>query len=659
MCKHLLYIKAAVTCVMLLAFSPRAQAQWLPNGRQVFPSFCGRRAAISDGEHGAFIFGTNGGESNYLTRLDPMGERNTGWPAQGALESGETWGACRNGDGGVSFCAIDTSVRLARYTATGQLKPGWPRHDVATNDDLLWQVMPFPNGRNVAIILTTSFGSLPSGLRVKSYESDGSTTPDWPDSGRVLFGADATRDTAIEIGEAVSSPDGGCWIPFDRYNWHDQQPNPRPMFAIHLGADGLVDSSFGGGQLLLAAAPALGSDMHLTSDGADGFYCAWTDWRTGKGVPPERFLGYLDIYVTHFLGNGHLAPGWPASGLPVCTAWDDQYYPEVAPDGTGGVFVLWSPNGGQGDGLHVQRILANAELAPGWPVDGKRVFSIGCDVPKAIVSDGLGGVFVSAQGVDPVGFVSAIYAQHVNGAGDYDAAWSSAGYMVDQSDPMYARTDDVLVPSEPGSAIIAWARRTSNSIYVFAQKLVVGGVVEAQTSLSTFDATPERVRLDWLVSGDRTGVATVERQLAGGTWATLATVTADGTQHVRYEDRHVVPGTTYDYRLSWAQGTGRDYSAPSLIHVPLRAQFALAGARPNPASSRDCRITYSLAEAGPAQLELFDVNGRRVTALEVGANGIGEHVARLAHLEGAGAGIYWARLHQGTRTATARVVLVE
>lgn len=58
-----------------------------------------------------------------------------------------------------------------------------------------------------------------------------------------------------------------------------------------------MDSSFGGGQLLLAAPPALGSDMHLTSDGADEFYCAWTDGRTGKGVPPERFLGYLDIDV--------------------------------------------------------------------------------------------------------------------------------------------------------------------------------------------------------------------------------------------------------------------------------------------------------------------------------------------------------------------------
>ena len=80
---------------------------------------------------------------------------------------------------------------------------------------------------------------------------------------------------------------------------------------------------------------------------------------------------------------------------------------------------------------------------------------------------------------------------------------------------------------------------------------------------------------------------------------------------------------------------------------------------PNPASRRECRIAYYLSEAGPATLELFDIRGRRVARVDVGSRGIGDRIVSLGQLIDSGPGLYWARLHQGVRTATARIVVTE
>src|SRR5690349_20296857 len=66
---------------------------------------------------------------------------------------------------------------------------------------------------------------------------------------------------------------------------------------------------------------------------------------------------------------------WPLAGTPVCVNAADKGNPIVASDGAGGMFVLWqdsrvNPNIYE---LYGARFAPSGDLAPGWPVNGKRM----------------------------------------------------------------------------------------------------------------------------------------------------------------------------------------------------------------------------------------------------------------------------------------------
>ena len=87
------------------------------------------------------------------------------------------------------------------------------------------------------------------------------------------------------------------------------------------------------------------------------------------------------------------------------------------------------------------------------------------------------------------------------------------------------------------------------------------------------------------------------------------------------------------------------------------AEFALRGALPNPSRGDRLDVSFSLPNAAPAELSLFDVGGRRVAFEDVGALGPGPHVADLARRVPISPGIYFARLSQGERSLLVKVVV--
>ena len=105
----------------------------------------------------------------------------------------------------------------------------------------------------------------------------------------------------------------------------------------------------------------------------------------------------------------------------------------------------------------------------------------------------------------------------------------------------------------------------------------------------------------------------------------------------------------------WAVEAAVQYaaSADSAFEVPLA--FALSGAQPNPFRD-EAFITYTLAEASPVELAVYDVLGRRV-ALVVDADMLpaGTYTARLAGADLAG-GVYLVHLTAGARHQTRQVV---
>ena len=139
-------------------------------------------------------------------------------------------------------------------------------------------------------------------------------------------------------------------------------------------------------------------------------------------------------------------------------------------------------------------------------------------------------------------------------------------------------------------------------------------------------------------------------------WTRLGVAQASGNEALQYEDHAVTPGAHYAYRL--VEEDGQLVAAAVWVEVPLAAEFALAGARPNPASAGDLNVAFSLATRAAGTLELLDVTGRRVAWRELGSLAAGSHVLRMSETAAISPGVYWLRLAQGTRVATARVALI-
>ena len=124
---------------------------------------------------------------------------------------------------------------------------------------------------------------------------------------------------------------------------------------------------------------------------------------------------------------------------------------------------------------------------------------------------------------------------------------------------------------------------------------------------------------------------------------------------MQYEDPDPATGTRYGYRLG-IEDAGEEVFAGEAWVTADAPVFALEGVRPNPAVGGRVSVQLVLPAAAPAKLELFDVNGRRVSEVEVGALGPGRHVVDLSGRERIPPGIYLVRFTQGQNHATAMVV---
>ena len=177
--------------------------------------------------------------------------------------------------------------------------------------------------------------------------------------------------------------------------------------------------------------------------------------------------------------------------------------------------------------------------------------------------------------------------------------------------------------------------------------LVPGPVCELRT------ASPDQVRITVaLPSGAEPG-ALLERSTNGIDWAALGVV-ADGAD---WTDRDVIPGARYSYRANATVGGVALTGEPISVRTPETHVLALAGALPNPALE-DLVVRFSLPDAAPAVLELFDIAGRQLMVKDVGPLGPGEHSMRLAQRGALAPGIYMLRLTRGPRTLTSRLTVM-
>ena len=98
---------------------------------------------------------------------------------------------------------------------------------------------------------------------------------------------------------------------------------------------------------------------------------------------------------------------------------------------------------------------------------------------------------------------------------------------------------------------------------------------------------------------------------------------------------------------------------PDESEIP--AVFAVRGAVPNPFNPLT-HIHFTLAEPGPARVEIFDVRGRRLWKREIPDAAAGPHSVRWNGVDASGRGVatgaYLARVSAGAERGVARLTLV-
>ncbi len=264
----------------------------------------------------------------------------------------------------------------------------------------------------------------------------------------------------------VSDGAGGTII-----TWQDLRDGNAPdIYAQHVLASGEVDPAWpADGRALCAVAGSQQTNPEIVSDGAGGAIVTWQDARGNVG---------FDIYAQHVLASGAVDPAWPANGRALCTAANDQFYPQLVGDGAGGAIVTWndvradSPN----YDIYAQHVLASGAVDPVWPVDGRALCLAENDQggPR-IASDGAGGAIVTWY--DGRGSNYHIYAQHVLVTGTVDELWPVDGVAVCTA-PLI-QLDPAIVTDGSGGAIITWKdSRAATGFDIYAQRVLASGTVD-------------------------------------------------------------------------------------------------------------------------------------------------------------------------------------
>jgi len=253
----------------------------------------------------------------------------------------------------------------------------------------------------------------------------------------------------------VSDGSGGAII-----TWQDFRSGNSDIHAQRVNAAGVPQWTVNG--VAISTDDSWDMNPTIVSDGSGGAIITWMDLRSWSS---------WDVYVQRVNASG--AVQWVANGVAICTVANDQGYPRIASDGSGGAIITWMDYRSGMPLAYAQRV--NASGAVQWtPDDGVAIAATtGFQVYPIITSDGSGGAIITWT--DPGGSSADIYAQRMNAAGvpqwtEYGAAICTAAY--DQGYPAIASDGS-------GGAIITWMDYRSGSAFdVYAQRVNTSGVPE-------------------------------------------------------------------------------------------------------------------------------------------------------------------------------------
>lgn len=404
----------------------------------------------ADGSGGAFVAWydwRSGNADVYVQHFDAWGRAL--WAAGGVRLCGATGDQVSvrivyDGAGGAIAAWQDgrtavSSVRAQRVDASGT--PLWTADGVA-----MFSLLGSVAQTNPRLVRTTA------GTCVITWEQGGNILAQklgttggllWGTGGLTICSATGTQQSPVL---AYCATRGAEALYFA---WRDDRNGGSDLYAQKVSTAGAVQWIANGTALCTAA----GTQMNLSMlwDRTLGACFAWMDNRSG---------GY-DIYVNRIADDGSFA--WGTSGIPVCTAALDQWYPVLVSGTTGRLVVGWEDwRTGSAD-VYAQAIGSGGAVE--WAANGVALCTAtGNQVAATFDADGAGGI-VGAWQDQRAGVASDVYAQRLGSTGV--AQWAAGGVAV--SIGFGDQTVPSLCTTTTGESVVAWMDQRGSDRDVYAQ----------------------------------------------------------------------------------------------------------------------------------------------------------------------------------------------
>lgn len=204
------------------------------------------------------------------------------------------------------------------------------------------------------------------------------------------------------------------------------------------------------------------NQQNLAATAPDGTGGAFLVWEDWRtAVSTNR-----DVYAQHVLASGVPDPAWPANGLAVCTATNMQNTVSIISDGAGGAFVSWLDYRNGSTFQPFVHHLTSSGVDGTWPSNGRQLLtsanSVTVDVQMA--RDGSTGVYALVS-VPATG--TNLTLQHVTGGGAIDANFTANGVIAGNSTDSGVR--GAIVRDNAGGAIVLWTQTTTGALAMRVQ----------------------------------------------------------------------------------------------------------------------------------------------------------------------------------------------
>lgn len=294
----------------------------------------------------------------------------------------------------------------------------------------------------------------------------------------------------------ISDNNGGAII-----TWHDYRNNGylgSDIYAQRINGSGVVQWAADGKLICNASNPQV--RPRICSDNAGGAFISWEDYRG---------FSQSEIYAQRIDANGNAM--FAANGVIMCTAANDQLFPEIIADGNGGAFLTWYDkralgNSGVGD-IYGQRV--NATGAIQWGTAGLSMCNATGDQFTSFSSltcmmlDGTGGFYLTWN--DLRSGNHDVYIQRFTAAGA--ALWTANGLMVNNN------TFNELYPSlaldASNGVYVTWDRYNLAAVDIYGQHYNSSGVAQwATNGVPLANATNSQFNNQLVATGDGNAILT-------------------------------------------------------------------------------------------------------------------------------------------------------